>query len=1007
MPAPKKILALIKKFDEHYDYYTSSTYSEAELRSEFIDPLFEELGWDVRNEQGSAGDYKEVVLEKSLDVEGSHKKPDYSFRTGRGPFDFFVEAKKSSINLESDPDSAFQLRRYGWSANLPLSILTNFKEFFVFDTRQKPINEDKAGVERKACYKYSEFNVKWDEIFDLFSKDAIRRGSLNKFIKSFKSGKGTMTVDDDFLETINHWRELLARNIALRNKISQTELNFAVTKIINRFIFLRICEDRGIERFGHLREHLKENGIYKKLLRQFLEADNFYDSGLFHFKGNKLDGEALDTLTPKLKIDDRVFREMIDSLYGQYEFSVMPVEILGQVYEQYLGKVIRLTESGHALVEEKPEVKRAHGVHYTPEYIVDHIVQNTVGKLCEGKTPDQVSNINVLDPACGSGSFMLGALKYLINWHEDYYLSDIKKYKRKFYIDKGGTRHLCREEKIKILLNNIYGVDIDPNAVEVAKLSLYIKILEGENQESLQNLHSPQHALPNLGENIKCGNSLIGTDYYDNSRSPSIEQLTHINPFDWNNEFLDIMEAGGFDAVIGNPPWGGDIDKELSYFHKKYPATTKEHTDSFKLFIEKAIILGCDKSLISMIIPNTLLRQNRLKDARELILTQSIISLIDLGEDVFKGVIAPSCIIVINKQAPNNNHKTICANLSQVTATEKGGKLDNIQPFSSSQKQSDFKSNVDFEFCQSFNPSRVSTIPIGNFDGLECKDAGINYQRVGVGMLEKGKSDLADRLLYEGERQKPQDQMYWKGTDIDRYWIAKNTNRFCRTNYKDFIRLNEVVRLNKEVYGIAPKILVRQTADHIIAAIDYNGVWFGRSILTLVPAKIDTSYKLEYFLGLLNSKYFEWLYNALVQEKHRVFAQVKLSKVSQLPIRLIDFNNHNDKIKHDNIVVQVRKMMNLVKQLKNANVEHEKILFKRQIEVTERLINNLVYDLYDLSPEEINVVEGNESFLTEAMAPNMRQKQLRQIRAKEIKALSPLVQPKSKTGTRVRRKSTN
>ena len=193
-------------------------------------------------------------------------------------------------------------------------------------------------------------------------------------------------------KTIEGWRTDLARNLALRNpKLSQRELNFAVQRIIDRIIFLRICEDRGIEDYGRLRALINGDRIYPRLAQLFEEADDRYNSGLFHFKTEKGRHEAPDELTLASTSTTSSSGTSSSGLYypdSPYEFSVLPADILGQVYEQFLGKVIRLTEGHRAVVEEKPEVKKAGGVYYTPTYIVDYIVQNTVGKLLEGKTPE-------------------------------------------------------------------------------------------------------------------------------------------------------------------------------------------------------------------------------------------------------------------------------------------------------------------------------------------------------------------------------------------------------------------------------------------------------------------------------------------------------------------------------------------------------------------------------------------------------------------------------------------
>ncbi|MEA1908964.1 MAG: DNA methyltransferase, partial [Euryarchaeota archaeon] len=511
--AKQKVEELAGRFRYNLDVYKKSAYNETQVRREFIDPFFEALGWDVGNKQGHAEQYKDVVHEDSIKVGRSTRAPDYSFRIG-GMRKFFVEAKKPAVNIKDDVAPSYQLRRYAWSAKLPLSIVTDFEEISIYDCRIKPAPNDKASVGRIGYYTFDAYLDKFDEIYDVFSKDAVLKGSFDRYAQSTKGKRGTAEVDSEFLKEIESWREMLAKNIALRNPdASIYELNYAVQKIIDRVIFLRICEDRGIEPYGQLQPTAESTDIYTHLLNHFKLSELKYNSGIFDF------GE--DGITPRLRIDDKVLKTIIGSLYypkSPYEFSVLGVEILGNVYEQFLGKVIRLTAGHQAKVETKPEVKKAGGVYYTPQYIVDYIVKNTVGKLVAGKTPEEIAEIKILDPACGSGSFLIGAYTHLLKYHLDWYVANKpKKHKKAVFQVRENEWYLTTDEKKRILLNNIYGVDIDSQAVEVTKLSLQLKVLENESRESVnqQVKLGMEGMLPNLGGNIKCGNSLIGPDFYD------------------------------------------------------------------------------------------------------------------------------------------------------------------------------------------------------------------------------------------------------------------------------------------------------------------------------------------------------------------------------------------------------------------------------------------------------------------------------------------------------------
>ena len=578
MTTPSPVLELVERFDRNRQAYRSGHYNETQVRREFIDPFFEALGWDVANKQGYAEAYKDVVHEEALKVGGGTKAPDYGFRIG-GTRKFFVEAKKPSVDIKGDIHPAYQLRRYAWSAKLQLSILTDFEEFAAYDCRIKPDKTDKSSTARVLYFTFDQYLDRWDEIVGVFGRDAILRGSFDKYVESTTSKRGTAEVDRAFLAEIERWRDLLAHTIAVRNLgLSQRELNFAVQQTIDRIIFLRICEDRGIEQYGTLLGLVNGGEVYERLLLRFRHADARYNSGLFYFDPEKSRIDAPDTLTPRIAIDDKSLRDILKNLYypdSPYEFSVLPGDILGQVYEQFLGKVIRLTTGHRAVVEEKPEVRKAGGVFYTPTFIVSYIVRQTLGKLLATLTLRQVAGlaprigrkaapVRVADIACGSGSFQLGAYQFLLDWYLAAYLADgAQKWATgrnpRLYQTARGEWRLTISERKRILLDHIYGVDIDPQAVEVTKLSLLLKVLEGESEQTLnpQLALFPDRVLPDLANNIKCGNSLIGPDFYDGKQMALLDDETaqRINVFDWQAEFPQVFADGGFDVIIGNPPY--------------------------------------------------------------------------------------------------------------------------------------------------------------------------------------------------------------------------------------------------------------------------------------------------------------------------------------------------------------------------------------------------------------------------------------------------------------------
>jgi hypothetical protein len=433
---------------------------------------------------------------------GKTLSPDYAFRIGKDPV-FFVEAKQPSKNLAIDPQPAYQVRSYGWNAKLPVSVVTDFEEFCIYDCRLEPKKMDEVHVGLIDRITYDEYINEWD-LISLFAKRNVLQGSLLVFDEG-KVPRKTTPVDEAFLDDLTKWRKLLAQNMAIRNRnLTLSQLTSAVQGTLDRIVFLRICEDRGIEDEEQLKEIADGGDIYRNLCEIFKHADRRYNSGLFHFRPEPGRGIP-EPYVLSLIIDDKVLEEIILGLYNRpYNFRVLPPEILGQAYERFLGDVIRLTDGHQARVEPNPDIRKGEGIYYTPSFIVDYIVKNTVGRLLKGKMPSQASKLRILDPACGSGSFLLGAYTYLLNWHLDWYATYVvpllktkedqsshkiqkllppgyephslrksHRGKRKgekettkfpiFEITKGDWR-LTVDEKKRILLDCIYGVDLDPQA---------------------------------------------------------------------------------------------------------------------------------------------------------------------------------------------------------------------------------------------------------------------------------------------------------------------------------------------------------------------------------------------------------------------------------------------------------------------------------------------------------------------------------------------------------------
>jgi hypothetical protein len=988
MGLPKEIADLIERFDRNLAAYKGGQYNEAQLRQDFLNPFFGALGWDMANKAGYAEAYREVIHEDAIKIGGATKAPDYCFRIGSAK-KFFVEAKKPSVNLKDDISPAFQLRRYAWSAKLPLSILTDFEEFAVYDCRIKPVQTDKASTGRVLYFTFKDYPAKWEELVSIFSREAVLKGSFDKYAESSKLKKGTATVDDAFLTEIEDWRDLLARNIAIRNPdLSQRELNFAVQRTIDRIVFLRICEDRGIEEYGRLQTQLNGTNVYKRLVQLFSQADDRYNSGLFHFQREKERHEEPDNLTPNISIDDKPLKDIINRLYypeSPYEFSVLSADILGQVYEQFLGKVIRLTAGHQAKVEEKPEVRKAGGVYYTPKYIVDYIVKNTVGQLLNSDdpalsvipakagiqglevvdsrlhgndkiknniTPKEASKLRILDPACGSGSFLLGAYQYLLDWHLKWYIeNEPEKWAktRQPAIYQGPSPdprtpnwHLTTAEKKRILLNNIYGVDIDSQAVEVTKLSLLLKVLEGENNQTLANQLRMFHerALPDLGDNIKCGNSLIGPDFYQQQTMLDDEERYRINVFDWEKEFPQVFPPstqrgegrgeGGFDAVIGNPPYIPIElmnDEQKTYYQKEYPQLVGKYDSSiiFILALLKKLKRSGRLGYISSLTWQTGENYSKL---REYLFTQmGVVSLLNLPFDVFKSAYVDTGVYILSG-TPTDKYciyrfpkKERIADVNAIAFTEVSVAL---------VKGPDFKVVLDPK--AHIMLSRLSQdsryVPLGNFTISTQGLAGNRFE-----LSDKGKDDDSFPFLEKGQ--------------VYRYVLVAEKISFADMSDKETL---------KPFYEKQPKILIRRVInrqDRLMAAYTDKKLVYKKDINPFIVT--DDHWSPLYVLGVLNSRLLSYFYvNTSSIATKDDFRQTTLAELRRLLIPGLAL----DDTRQSKIIHLVQEMLAFSDRLSSVRTDHEKTALQRQIDAVDKQIDQLVYELYGLTEEEIGIVEA-------------------------------------------------
>ncbi|HEY1349395.1 MAG TPA: DNA methyltransferase [Ktedonobacteraceae bacterium] len=652
---------LVKKFAEKRVEYVHPTYNETPLRVDFLNPFLEAFGWDVENKKGAPQHLREVVHEDIvvIDDEGSvSKKPDYAFRLG-GERKFFLEAKKPSVAIATSDRSAFQVRRYGWNAQMPISLLTNFDKLALYDCRSRPLPTDNACVARITIYSYTEYIEKFDEIYDQISREVIYSGRFESTFPVDRARTGTEPFDEFFLNQIERWRKSFAEDFVVNNRtLHQDEINFLLQRLLNRIIFLRICEDRDLESY----ESLKGVQSYQDLKKLFMSADQRYNAGLFNF----ID----DELSLNIQISDDVLIQVFRELYfpeSPYAFAVVEADVMSEIYEIFPGKEVQLGAEARIKIVEKPEVVELSGVIASPKYIADTIVHRTLEPVCRDKTPAELSHLRVADIACGSGTFLLAAYEHLLNHHLEWYVRDgAEKYRDRIYEGSGGNWYLTLYEKQRILLNNIYGIDLDLQATEVSQFSLFLKVLENETAASVKTQldRYRTRALPGVSRNIQWGNSLVDPGTYqqfDPDISASSESFSKISPFDRTQAFAQVMGGGGFDVILGNPPYIRIQNMvkyspdEVQYYQSPFSAYTTAQSDNFDkyaLFIEKGLSLLKPSGSPGYIVPNTFFKTRAGTSLRQLITSHRYLSeVIDFGvQQVFAGQTTTyTCILILRK----------------------------------------------------------------------------------------------------------------------------------------------------------------------------------------------------------------------------------------------------------------------------------------------------------------------------------------------------------------------
>ncbi len=945
MSAPAEVLALVERFSARRAHFEQPDYNETQVRVEFINPFFRALGWDVENQSGQPPALRDVVHEDSLRIAERLKAPDYAFRIG-GERQFFVEAKKPARNLKRDAKAAYQLRCYGWSAGLRFSILTDFAEFAVYDCRLKPSKDDDAQVARVQYLTFEQYAERWDEIAARFSRQAVQSGALERLADQ-RQPRGAMPVDAAFLADLDQWRRDLAKRLWQLNQqraLSQADLNYAVQKILDRIIFLRICEDRGVEPYGKLLALAEGARVYERLIEHFKQAQARYNSGLFYFP--PFDPERADSpdgLTPELRVDDETLSAILKRLYfplSPYVFSEIPVEILGQAYEQFLGKVIRVeVKAGNPeiTIEPKPEVRKAGGIYYTPAYIVAYIVAQTLAPLLADKTPDQAAALRILDPACGSGSFLIGAYQFLLDWYLRAYCQSAPEQAerqgllRRVSAAGGAEWRLTLKARKQILLNHIYGVDIDSRAVETTKLSLLLRALEGETNESLRAQLQlwRERILPDLGRNIQCGNALIGLDFEAfaarRACQLSAEEFARVNSFDWQRAFAPILAEGGFDAVIGNPPYGAELsDCEREYLGKRYDIGT---TNTAALMMLQAHRLLKKGGFLGMIVPKSFAYASTWQKARAFFAPE-LVALVDVGR-VWREVNLEQVILIVRKGVPTEQYASSVRQGKQIVETCRIAKAD----------------------CERFgfllNATDEAELRLAKKIAERGTPLGALVTNTRGGMLQAEVGDAPSAFQVIG------------GAHISRWRLDGRKGYLQRS-------AAEIERLPRNAFVQEGSLLVQNIVSHvrnglgirIVGALADAEIARNTLILDTVNQLVNRSPMASaYLLAMLHSKLINWYVYRFIFARATITMHFDGKVTDRVPIKTLDLTRPAERAMHDQIVAAVQNIRALHEQLAAAASPAARTPLQRRIEALERQLDQWIYQLYDLSAEEIALIE--------------------------------------------------
>lgn len=895
--AREKVARLVERYDKLTPAQIKE-YKEEDTKKGFIEPLFEALGWDIR-------DREEVSTEETIVSAG---RVDYSFKIN-GRVKFYLEAKPLRADLNTEK-YAKQAIRYAWNKDVDWAVLTDFETVKIFYSQ-----DIDASLWHNLYFEipHSELVERFDELWVL-SKESFEKDLIDEEARKRGKKLQKVSVTNLLYKDLNKARELLTDGLNQCNPGLDDELlDEGVQKLLDRIIFLKVAEDRGLEPstlMPLIRQHQTSSKLgqspYESMIEKFRELDKTYNSDLF----TEHPFEKWDEFSGKTEKAIRLFEG--EKGYYEYDFSVIPADVLGGVYEHYLGYQLAKSQKGATLSKDAKK-RKEQGIYYTPTYIVDYIVNNALKPVLDKcKSVHDLKQVKVLDPACGSGSFLLKALEVI--W---------EKYNKDFDYEKEKEFYI----KTMILTDNLYGVDLDEKAVEIAKLNLLVNTL------------SKHSKLPNLAKNIKNGNSLIsgtdaelkkyfGKDYRDKK------------PFNWEEEFPEVFNRDnpGFDVVIGNPPYifarsGSFNESEKKYYYDHFKLQQYQ-INTFSLFIELSYNLLRGSGGFGFIVPNNWLTINSFSGLRKFLLQNTgNLHILNSIDSVFGQASVDTCVLTFQKSKPTN------VSLGEF----RGGQLE----FLNGHQLDEFLTDHFVLHIKSTTSETLSLKNCVSLGKIAKVSTGIKAYQVGKGKPVQNQEIKDNRKYHSKEMVGKTYKPYLKGVDVKRYELCWSGEYI---SYGDWL-----AEPRKSVPFDTERILVRQIPSpypNCINAVFTTGA-FVNDINSMVIFSPKADYDLKYILGVINSRLLSyWFVQTFDKFQRKIFPQFKVNELAQFPIYPASRSDQKT------MIALVDKILDLKKQITSKDKGSNKWdSIQSEIKKTDYQIDELVYKLYGLTPEEIKIME--------------------------------------------------